>query len=154
MCGRAYTSVRINLPQPMRKYGPLLFCHIITPFFFFFSRRPTLWSTCPNTPWWSIWSATIPHREQNLPASPYAFHLFELPHSCFSSITRYCVHCDGLPLKKKNMISVKRPRRTFESDIVFAPLALSDIKPTAHRLNNCCLNWMAQFNSRHQSKGF
>lgn len=33
MCGRAYTSVSINPPQPMSKYGPL-FCHIITPFFF------------------------------------------------------------------------------------------------------------------------
>lgn len=41
-------------------------------------RRPILWSTCPNTRWWSTWWVTSRPRGQSPPASPYASPSSEL----------------------------------------------------------------------------
>lgn len=152
MCGRAYTSVRINPPQPMRKYGPFLFCHIITPSFFF-QETYLMKHMSKHTVVEHLVSHHSPQRTES-PSIPIRISLIWASSLMF--LFHYKVFCSlrWSSVKKKNIISVKRPRRTFESDIVFAPLALSDIKPTGHWLNNCCLNWMARFNSRHQSKGF
>lgn len=62
------------------------------------------------------------------------------PPSRFSSMKRYFVRHDGLPLRKKK--NVIRDLGGHLSLILSLPLlALSDIKPLGHRLNKCCLNW-------------
>lgn len=79
MCGRAYTSVSappltaptthcprdLSISSQVWRQQFMSLC-------LFFSRRHTLWSTCPNTLWWSIWFATARLRTApTLPPSPY-----------------------------------------------------------------------------------
>lgn len=146
MCGRAYTSVSTDPPQRMGKY---LSGHIIKPSSVF-QETYLMKHMSKHTVVEHLVSHHSPQRTES-PSIPIRISLIWASPSRFSSMKRYFVRRDGLPLRKKK--NVIRDLGGHSSLILSLPLlALSDIKPIGHRLNKCCLNWIVQFNYRHQSK--
>lgn len=146
MCGRAYTSVSTDPPQHMGKY---LSCHILTPSSVF-QETYLMKHMSKHTVVEHLVSHHSPQRTES-PSIPIRISLIWASSLMFLFHEKVFCSPRWSSVEKKEECD-KRFRRTFESDIVFAPLALSDIKPIGHRLNNCCLNWIVQFNYRHQSK--